>query len=99
MKALVVYLLVSQHVPVHRCVELIGHLTGGAGPSTGFVHGMLHRCAAAVGQVVTLIKTLITSAPVVGFDETTLRAGTAGTKRYVLSASTPDYSAFHLGGC
>jgi transposase len=98
LRSLVVYLLVFQHVPVERCVALIGDLTGDTGPSTGFVHGMLARCAAAVRPVVNLIKTLVSEAPVVGFDETTLRAGPAGTKRYVLSASTPDYSVFYLGG-
>jgi transposase len=97
LKSLVVYLLIYQHVPVERCVALIGDLTGGSGPSAGFVHGMLARCATAVRPVVTLIKKLISRAPVVGFDETTLRAGAAGQKRYVLSASTPDYSVFHLG--
>jgi hypothetical protein len=75
LRSLVVYLLVYQHVPVERCVELIADLTGGAGPSSGFVHGMLARCAAAVRPTVTLIKKLITSAEVVGFDETTLRVG------------------------
>ncbi len=39
-------------------------------------------------------QTLIRSAYVVRFDETTLRVGPAGHMRYVLSAST----AFHLGG-
>ncbi len=97
-KSLVVYLLVYQHVPVERVVELIADLAGGAGPSAGFVHPVLGRCAAAVAEVVTLIKTLITAAHVVGFDETTLRAGPAGRKRYVLSASTELYSLFHLGG-
>jgi transposase len=95
--SLVVYLLVYQHVPVGRCVELIGDLTGSTGPSSGFVHSMLARCAAAVRPTVTLIKTLITLAYVVGFDETTLRVGPAGHKRYVLSASTEDYTALHLG--
>lgn len=98
LKSLVIYLLVYQHVPVQRCAELIGDLTGGTGPSTGFVHGMLARCAAAVRGTVALIKKLVTAAPVVGFDETTLRAGPAGRKRYVLSASTQLYSVFHLGG-
>jgi hypothetical protein len=98
LRSLVVYLLVYQHVPVERCVELISDLTGGTGPSSGFVHGMLARCAAAVRQTVALIKTLITLADVVGFDETTLRVGPAGHKRYVLSASTEDYVVFHLGG-
>jgi hypothetical protein len=98
LRSLVVYLLVYQHVPVERCVELVGDLTGGTGPSSGFVHGMLARCAAAVRPIVVLIKTLINSASVVGFDETTLRVGPAGRKRYVLSASTADYTVFHLGG-
>jgi hypothetical protein len=98
LRALVVYLLVYQHVPVARCVELIADLTGGTGPSTGFCHGMLTRCATAVRETVNLIKTLVTLAHVVGFDETTLRAGPAGLKRYVLSAVTEYYSVFHLGG-
>lgn len=98
LRALVVYLLVYQHVPVARCVELIADLTGGTGPSSGFVHGMLARCAAAVRETVNLIKTLITLSCVVGFDETTLRAGSAGLKRYVLSAVTELYSVFGLGG-
>ena len=98
LRALVVYLLVYQHVPVARCVELIAALGGGAGPSTGFVHSTLHRAATAVAEVVASIKRLITAAYVVGFDETTLRAGPAGTRRYVLSASTEDYTAYHLGG-
>jgi hypothetical protein len=93
-----VYLLIYQHVPVARCVELIADLTGGTGPSSGFVHGMLARCATAVRETVALIKSLVTLAPVVGFDETTLRAGPAGLKRYVLSAVTELYSVFHLGG-
>jgi len=97
-KSLVVYLLVYQHVPVARCVELVADLTGGTGPSTGFVHGMLDRAADALHEVIDLIKTLITLSYVVGFDETTLRAGPAGTKRYVLSAVTELYSLFGLGG-
>ena len=98
LKALAVYLLVYQHVPVARCVQLIADLTGGTGPSGGFVHGMLARCAAAVAEVVAAIRTLITLTHVVGFDETTLRCGPAGRKKYVLSASTEDATAYHLGG-
>lgn len=73
LKSLAVYLLIYQHVPVQRCVQLIADLTGGTGPSDGFCHGMLTRCAAAVAEVVTAIKSMITLAHVVGFDETTLR--------------------------
>ncbi len=96
LRTLVVYLLVFQHVPVHRCVQLIADLTG-ATPSVGFVHGMLARCAAALSEVATLIKTLVTLAAVVHFDETTLRVGKAGVKKYVWSASTNRYTVFALG--
>jgi transposase len=98
LSSLIVYLLIYQHVPVARCVELIADLTGGTAPSTGFAHGLLARCATAVRQTVTTIKSLITLAHVVGFDETTLRAGPAGAKRHVLSAVTDRLSVFHLGG-
>ena len=47
--------------------------------------------------MVKLIGSLITAARVAGFDETTLRAGPAGTKKYVLGAFTEDYSLLHLG--
>jgi transposase len=98
LRSLAVYLLVYQHVPVQRCVRLIADLTGGTGPSDGFVHGMPARCATAVAEVVGMIKSLITLAHVVGFDETTLRCGQAGQKKYVLSASTENATAYHLGG-
>lgn len=98
LKSLVVYLLIYQHVPVQRCTQLIADLCGEAGPSEGFVHGLLSRCAAAVREVVVMIKTLITVAYVVGFDETTLRAGPAGEKKYVLSASTEKATVYRLGG-
>ncbi|PKW15475.1 IS66 family transposase [Saccharopolyspora spinosa] len=99
LRSLVVYLLVYQHVPVQRCVQLIADLTGGKGPSGGFVHGMLTRCARAVNEVEAVIRSLITMAHVAGFDETTLRVGPAGSRRrYVLSASTETATVYHLGG-
>lgn len=97
LQAFVAYLLVFQHVPVHRAAMLIADLTG-ARPSTGFVHGILRRCAHALGEVMTLVKTLVTGAMVAGFDETTLRCGPAGRKKYVLSASTELCTLFFLGG-
>ena len=97
LRALVVYLLVFQHLPVERCAQLVADVTG-AKPSTGFVHGLLATAAAAVRDVVALVKTLVTAAFVVGFDETTLRVGPAGMKRYVLSASTDRHTLYWLGG-
>jgi len=46
---------------------------------------------------VALIRTLIAASPVAGFDETTLRSGPAGEKKYVHGAFTELYFAFHLG--
>jgi transposase len=48
-------------------------------------------------EVVALIRALITAAAVAGFDETTLRSGPAGEKKYVHGAFTERYSAFWLG--
>jgi transposase IS66 family protein len=97
LRALVVYLMIFQHIPVHRCARLVADLIG-ARPSAGFIHGMLTRAADAVKDVVALIRTLITAAYVVGFDETVVRVGKAGTKKYVLSASTSTCTVFGLGG-
>jgi transposase len=96
LRALAVYLVVFQHVPAERCARLIADVTG-AGISAGFVHSCLARAAEVIADVVKLIKTLITAAHVAGFDETTLRCGPAGSKKYVLAAVTERYSLFFLG--
>jgi len=95
LRALAVY-LVYQHVPVGRCAELIADLTGARVPA-GFIRSCLARTAEVIADVVKLIKTLITAAAVAGFDETTLRCGPAGTKKYVLAAVTELYSLFFPG--
>jgi len=96
LRALAVYLVVFQHVPVERCRQLIADVTGAA-VSDGFVHSCLARAASLAGEVTALIRALITAAPVAGFDETTLRSGPAGEKKYVHGAFTEEYSAFWLG--
>jgi len=96
LRALAVCLVVCQHVPVARCAELIADLTG-AGVSAGFIHSCLARTAGVIADVVKLIRTLITAAAVAGFDETTLRCGPAGTRKYVQAAVTELYSLFFLG--
>jgi hypothetical protein len=95
-RALAVYLVVFQHVPVERCRQLIADVTG-ALVSDGFVHSCLAKAASLAAGVVALIRALITASPVAGFDETTLRSGPAGEKKYVHGAFTELYSAFHLG--
>lgn len=95
LRSLAVYLLIVQHVPVERCVRLIADLAGTA-VSAGFVHKILAAVAAAVTDVVKAVKALITLAAVVCFDETTIRAGAAGQKGYVWSASTGRYTLYTL---
>ena len=96
LSAMAVYLSVFQHVPVERAQFLIADLTGGV-VSAGFVHSCLGKAAGLVTDAVRLIRTLIAAAPVAGFDETTLRSGPAGEKKYVHGAFTELYSAFWLG--
>jgi transposase len=96
LRALAVYLVVFQHMPIERCRDLIGDVAGAA-VSAGFIHSCLRKAAELAVDVVKLIRTLITAAYVAGFDETTLRAGPAGTKKYVHGAFTELYSAFWLG--
>jgi hypothetical protein len=96
LSAMAVYLSVFQHVPVERAQFLIADLTGGV-LSAGFVHSCLGKAAGLVTDAVRLIRTMIAAAPVAGFDETTLRSGPAGDKKYVHGAFTELYSAFWLG--
>ena len=96
LRALAVYLVVFQHVPVERCRDLIADVTGAA-VSAGFIHACLAKAADLAADVVRLIRALITAAAVAGFDETTLRSGPAGEKKYVHGAFTEEYSAFWLG--
>jgi transposase len=96
LRALAVYLMVFQHVPVERCRQLIADVTGAA-VSDGFIHSCLAKAASLAAEAVALIRALIAAAPVAGFDETTLRSGPAGDKKYVHGAFTERYSAFWLG--
>ena len=96
LSAMAVYLSVFQHVPVERAQALIADLTGVV-VSAGFVHLRLGKAAGLVSDAVRLIRALIAAAPVAGFDETTLRSGPAGEKKYVHGAFTELYSAFWLG--
>ena len=96
LSALAVYLLVFQHVPVERCRMLLSDIAG-AEVSAGFIHSCLRKAASMAAGTLKLIKTLLIASKVVGFDETTLRSGAAGEKKYVHGAFTEKYSLFHLG--
>ena len=58
LRAIAVYLVVYQHVPVERAAQLIADLTG-ATPSTGWVSSQVARAADALGDVEALVKTAI----------------------------------------
>jgi hypothetical protein len=96
LRALAVYLVVFQHLPVERCRDLIADVTGAA-VSAGFIHSCLGTAADLAADVVRLIAALITATHVAGFDETRLRAGPAGQKKYVLGAFTEQHSLLFLG--
>jgi len=96
LQALCVLLLVVHAVPVHRCAQLIAAITG-ATPSPGFVHSMLKRAYAALGEVDARIRTLVTLAYAVCCDETPLRVGPKKMRRYLLVACTELYTYYMLG--
>jgi transposase len=56
LRALAVYLLVFQHLPVERCQLLLSDVAG-AQVSAGFIHSCLDKVLLAAGTV-KLIKTL-----------------------------------------
>lgn len=72
LRALAVYLMVFQHIPVERTAQLIHDVTGAA-VSTGWVASLLGQAHHLVGDSLKLIRALLTLAHVVHVDETTTR--------------------------
>jgi transposase len=93
LRALAVYLLVFQHVPVARTAQLIADLTG-ARPSTGWVTTALAEAAAALADVEKRIKALIVLAHVVHVDETS--TSIAGSRWWLHVGATDTLTAYHL---
>lgn len=93
LRAVAVYLVVFQHVPVERATFLIADLCG-ASVSTGWVSAQVARAAGSLVEVEALIKTLITAATVLGVDETTVNV--SGTKQWLHVARTDLLTAYHL---
>ena len=103
LQAFAIYLMVVHFIPAQRCVELLESLTG-AGPSVGFVHGMLARAAGLLAEADKRIRALITLAYAVCCDETPLRVGPRKPKpgrkkadKYLLVACTELYTHYLLG--
>lgn len=94
LRALAVYLLVFQHVPVERTAQLIADLTG-ANVSTGWVSGVLAQAAEAVADSLKLIRALLTLGHVLHADETTTRIGSG--RRWLHVACTQTLTLLGLG--
>ncbi len=96
LRALAVYLLVFQHLPVARTAQLIADLTG-ARPSTGWVSTALAAAAAALAEVERLIKSMLVLAHVLHVDETSVSIG--GARWWLHVAGTDKLTAYHLHRC
>ncbi|GAA0435875.1 hypothetical protein Acor_55550 [Acrocarpospora corrugata] len=94
LRALAVYLLVFQHIPVERTARLIADLTG-ANVSTGWVSGVLGQAAGAVSDSLKLIRALLTLGHVLHADETTTRIGSG--RRWLHVACTERLTLLGLG--
>ena len=93
LRALAVYLLVFQHIPVARTAPLIADLTG-ARPSTGWISSVLSTVADVLVDVEKLIKSLIVLAHVIHVDETTSNIN--GARWWLHVAGTDKLTAYHL---
>jgi transposase len=93
LRALAVYLLVFQHIPVARTQALIADLTG-ARPSTGWISSMLTTVADLLFDVEKLIKSLIVLAHVIHVDETSSNIN--GARWWLHVAGTETLTAYHL---
>jgi transposase len=93
LRALAVYLLVFQHIPVERTAQLIADVTG-AEVSTGWVASVLPEAATLVEDSLNLIRALLVMGHVLHADETTTRIGT--TRHWLHVACTDFLTLLHL---
>jgi transposase len=93
LRALAVYLLVFQHVPVQRTAMLLADVCGAA-VSTGWVCRVLAQTSDALADVDKLIKTLLIAAQVLHMDETSTQV--ARRRVWLHVACTPLLTAYHL---
>jgi len=93
LRALAVYLVVFQHVPVERAALLIADVTG-AKVSTGWVSGAVAATAEDLVDVEALIKTLLVLAHVLHVDETS--TSIAGKGWWLHVACTERLTAYRL---
>jgi len=85
-RAIVVYLLARQHVPVQRTAEAMADLFG-VKLSTGTVDAVYSEAGRRLGGFIAALVVLLRSLPVLHADETTDRIGTATCWMHVVSTS------------
>jgi transposase len=93
LRALAVYLLVFQHIPVERTAILLRDVTG-VEVSTGWVASLLPEAADLVADSLNLIRALLTMGHVLHADETTTRIGSV--RRWLHVACTDFLTLLHL---
>jgi transposase len=94
LRALAVYLVVHQHIPVERAAQLIRDLTG-AEPSTGWIVAATAAAAGAVEPALDLIRALLVCGDVVHADKTTTNIG--GQRAWLHVACTGELTLLGLG--
>lgn len=92
LRALAVYLVVFQHVPVERAAQCIADVTG-AHVSTGWVASVVSATAEELIGTEATIKALIVAAALVHVDETSTNV--AGRKCWLHVACTDALTAYH----
>jgi transposase len=93
LRALAVYLLVFQHIPVERTAVLIRDVSG-AEVSTGWVASLLPQAAGLVENSLNVIRALLVLGHVLHADETTTRIGSV--RRWLHVACTDFLTLLHL---
>ena len=91
-RAIVVYLLARQHIPVGRVAEAASDLFG-VKISTGTVDAIYADAGRRLGGFITALVALLRSLPVIHADETTDRIGTLNCWMHVVS--TARYTLIH----
>jgi len=89
LRALAIYMLCRQHLPVQRCAEMLSDVLG-VPVSTGWLSGLVAEAGSALVPFVGHVSTLLGRSPVVGADETGGRVGVA--KRWFHVLCTPALS-------
>lgn len=89
LRALALYMLCRQHLPVQRCAELLGDVLG-VPVSTGWLSGLVGEAGTALVPFVENLGQALGRSPVLGADETGGRVGV--TKRWFHVLCTPKLS-------